>query len=116
MFKALVLCIAAIAVQWHTVFCLLDPSEPSVSTTSDINALHQLLNQESTMRAELEKQITSLQTMVLSLQTEMRTIKTNCENGQHDLSARVTNNEALQRNLSKRIDHFDSILSTFGRL
>lgn len=125
-----------LAAKYPDVFCLLDNSGP----INDISTLQQQLNHESTMRAELEKQITSLQTIALSLQAEMRIVKVNCENEKQNLSAwiinvqnnltrqidhcenrqqnlstRMTNVEALQKNSSLKLQDIDNAISTFAK-
>lgn len=50
------------------------PLSPTVSV-SEAASLHQILNQESSLRIELEKQMTSLHSTVFTLQQEMMKLK-----------------------------------------
>ncbi|CAC5359559.1 unnamed protein product [Mytilus coruscus] len=95
---------------WHGVSrALLDQGIPSTPKLPADEAayLHQILNQESALRMELEKQITSLQSSVYSFQqeflamkTENNIIKGNLSNLQQDVSRLRLENNALLRNLS----------------
>ncbi|CAC5359558.1 unnamed protein product [Mytilus coruscus] len=105
-----VLIVLTILSIWHGVSrALLDQGIPSTPKLPADEAayLHQILNQESALRMELEKQITSLQSSVYSFQqeflamkTENNIIKGNLSNLQQDVSRLRLENNALLRNLS----------------
>ncbi|VDI14402.1 Hypothetical predicted protein [Mytilus galloprovincialis] len=105
-----VLIVLTILSIWHgNSRALLDQGIPSTPKLPADEAayLHQIINQESALRMELEKQITSLQSSVYSFQKEFLAMKNennimkgNLSSVQHDVSRLKLENSALLRNMS----------------
>lgn len=105
-----VLIILTILSIWHgNSRALLDQGIPSTPKLPADEAayLHQIINQESALRMELEKQITSLQSSVytfqkefLAMKNENNIMKGNLSSVQHDVSRLKLENSALLRNIS----------------
>ena len=74
------------------------PLSPTVSV-SEAAYLHQILNQESSLRIELEKQMTSLHSTVFTLQQEMLKLKAENQDLRNDSKAGKTQYKRMLVNI-----------------